>query len=197
MSRPVRKRSRLIFGVIALMALGPLAALVIGSNVADPEPVATTDAQTISGQADRLAPYDDTKRPVAHAQGTDIVDVVRSSATYETFSAALGSTEMADTLASIGPFTVFVPTEAAFGRSAAGSAATGSESAAALREMVRSHVVEGRVSATDLMQLDELTAINGNRITLATAGDIKANDATVVATEVADNGVIHVVDTVL
>ena len=192
------KKTRPLFYVLAVtMTLGPLAALVIGSQVADPEPVVDAGGDAASIEAEGLAAYDDTRRPVPHARGTDIVDVVRASGAYETFYAAVRSAGLADELATGGPYTVFVPTQDAFEREAARSGAASPGDGAALRELVRSHIVAGRVSATDLMREDALTALNGKSITLTARGDVRANGASVLTTQVAENGVIHVVDAVL
>lgn len=197
MKSPATKTPRLLYVLGATMALGPLAALTIGSHVADPEAVARANLDAAPAEVRGLAAHDGTRTPATYAQGTDIMDVVRGSATYEAFYDALRSAELAEKLAQGGPYTVFVPTREAFDQMIAQTASAGGESGEALRELVQSHIVAGRVSATDLMRQGTLTAINGKQLALATTGDVRVNNASVVATENAANGVVHVVDAIL
>jgi uncharacterized surface protein with fasciclin (FAS1) repeats len=59
-------------------------------------------------------------------------------------------------------------------------------------------VVAGEVKAADVVKLTEAGTVNGKEVTIATQGGVSINDAKVTATDIdADNGVIHVIDTVL
>jgi uncharacterized surface protein with fasciclin (FAS1) repeats len=59
------------------------------------------------------------------------------------------------------------------------------------------HVVPGKVMAADV-KAGKVKTVQGGEITVATAGGVKVDAANVVKTDiVADNGVIHVIDSVI
>ena len=67
-----------------------------------------------------------------------------------------------------------------------------------LRKVLEYHVVSGKIAAADLAQLKQATTTAGSDIKIDASNGVKVNDATVVTPDVAaDNGVIHVIDTVL
>ena len=91
-----------------------------------------------------------------------------------------------------GPFTLFAPTDAAFGQLAAGTleALTGDQ----IETILRYHVVADKIHATDLSD-DNLTTILGLDLTI---DGMMVNDATIIEADLgASNGIIHVIDRVL
>jgi uncharacterized surface protein with fasciclin (FAS1) repeats len=59
------------------------------------------------------------------------------------------------------------------------------------------HVVPGKVMAADV-KAGKVKTVQGSELTVATAGGVKVDNANVVKTDiVADNGVIHVIDSVV
>ncbi|MGB5744969.1 MAG: fasciclin domain-containing protein [Sedimenticolaceae bacterium] len=168
------------------MALGPLTALTMGDRFADKD---TTVVPMAANDSARGAPY----------AGTDksVMDIVQGAGTYEAFEAALTAADLESLLGGEGPYTVFLPTNEAFERLSASQSKRLETDPDGLRDLLEAHIVPGRLSITDLMGEGELRALNGNQIALGGQRGLKANHADVIVTEVADNGVVHVIDAVL
>lgn len=131
----------------------------------------------------------------------DIVEVAVEAGQFTTLAAALEAADLIDTLKGEGPFTVFAPTDDAFAALPEGTVASllQPENREQLIAILTYHVVPGKVTAADVVKLDEATTVNGAPVAITvTNGSVSVNDATVVAADVdASNGVIHVVDTVI
>ena len=131
-----------------------------------------------------------------------IVGVASDDARFSTLVTAVQEAELAGTLDSGGPFTVFAPTNAAFDKLPGGqlNALLQPENRDQLRSILTYHVVPGRVMAADIAgkQLQADT-VNGQKLPIdATGGSVTVGNATVVKTDItASNGVIHVVDSVI
>jgi uncharacterized surface protein with fasciclin (FAS1) repeats len=68
---------------------------------------------------------------------------------------------------------------------------------AALTKVLTYHVVPGKVMAKDV-KAGMVKTVQGSELTVATAGGVMVDGAKVTATDiVADNGVIHVIDSVV
>jgi uncharacterized surface protein with fasciclin (FAS1) repeats len=148
----------------------------------------------------------------ALAASANLVEAASASPQHRTLVAAVQAAGLVDTLAGSGPFTVFAPNDAAFGRLPAGTveALVRPENREALRTVLTYHVVAGRVSAADLVARIRqgngsatLTTVQGGTLTARLAGDkvtltdAAGGTATVVAADVAaSNGLIHVTDAV-
>jgi uncharacterized surface protein with fasciclin (FAS1) repeats len=135
----------------------------------------------------------------ADSPGT-IVEVA-SDAGFTTLVAAVQAADLVATLESDGPFTVFAPTDAAFAKLDPATLASLLQPAnkAQLAEILTYHVVAGKVSAADVVNLTSATTVQGKNIDISVAnGVVSINGATVTQTDVeASNGVIHIIDTVL
>lgn len=143
----------------------------------------------------------------------NIVENAVNSKDHTTLVAAVKAAGLVDTLMSKGPFTVFAPTNAAFGKLPAGTVETlvKPENKAMLTKILTYHVVSGRYTA---MQIAALAARHGGTATLKTVEgqnlrfrkhgngwmviDAKGGKSRItIANVMQSNGVIHVVDTVL
>lgn len=148
----------------------------------------------------------------ASAQKT-IVDIAVGSKDHTTLVAAVKAADLVTTLQSAGPFTVFAPTNAAFAKLPEGTVETllKPENKATLAKILTYHVVAGNFNAaavvkaiTDAKGSLSLTTVSGG-ILIASLKDGKViltdengGVATVIVTDLtADNGVIHVIDTVV
>lgn len=106
---------------------------------------------------------------VLSAQAKDIVDTAVAAGSFKTLATALTAAGLVDTLKGNGPFTVFAPKDEAFAK------------------IPKADVKAGQVKT-----------VQGSALTVTTAGGVKVNNAQVVKTDiVANNGVIHVIDTVV
>ena len=143
-----------------------------------------------------------------------IVQNAVNSADHTTLVAAVKAGGLVDTLSGPGPFTVFAPTNEAFGKLPAGTVDTlvKPENKAALVKILTYHVVAGRMTAADLSKLVAdgmgkamLKTVEGETLTLEAPKpgqleiiDAKGDKSMVTIPDVLQsNGVIHVVDTVL
>ena len=136
----------------------------------------------------------------------NIVENAVNSADHTTLVAAVQAAGLAETLSGPGPFTVFAPTNNAFGKLPAGTVESLVQPAqkAALTKILTYHVVPGKLSAADLSNGRTLTTVQGERLMVVKRGnmvhlrDAKGGEAMVTIADVNQrNGVIHVVDTVL
>ncbi len=137
------------------------------------------------------------------AAGT-IVDVAVDAGIFTTLVAAVDSAGLVETLSGEGPFTVFAPTDEAFVAALEELGLTAEELLAdteTLTSVLTYHVIAGEVDAATAISLDGQSAetVNGAVIDISVVdGNVMINDATVVTADVmADNGIIHIIDTVL
>ena len=135
------------------------------------------------------------------ARAADIVDTAVASGNFKTLAAALGAADLVGALKGDGPFTVFAPTDEAFAKLPVGTVETllQPETKAKLQAILKYHVVASQVPASKVVTLAGATTLNGQRIDIATnESGVKVDGANVLTTDIAcDNGLIHVIDTVL
>ena len=131
----------------------------------------------------------------------DIVDTAVSAGNFKTLTTALKAAGLVETLKGKGPFTVFAPTDGAFAKLPAGTVDSllKPENKQKLTAILTYHVVAGNIKAADVVKLTSAKTLNGESVTIKTAGGkVMINDATVVKADItATNGTIHVIDTVL
>jgi uncharacterized surface protein with fasciclin (FAS1) repeats len=130
-----------------------------------------------------------------------IAEVAAGNDDFTTLVAALQAAGLVDVLAGDGPYTVFAPTNEAFAALPPGTVENllKPENKDQLVAVLTYHVVPGTVYAADVTKLDSATTVQGDTIEIAaTMGQVKIDNATVVATDIeASNGVIHVIDSVI
>ncbi|MGZ8397295.1 MAG: fasciclin domain-containing protein [Rhodoplanes sp.] len=144
----------------------------------------------------------------------NIIQNAVNSKDHTTLVAAVKAAGLVDTLQGAGPFTVFAPTNAAFGKLPAGTVdnLVKPENKGKLTSILTYHVVPGRMTAAGLMKavkdgegMARLKTVQGEELTIKQAGpgkltitDAKGDSAAVTIADVLQsNGVIHVIDTVL
>jgi uncharacterized surface protein with fasciclin (FAS1) repeats len=130
----------------------------------------------------------------------DIVDTAVSAGQFQMLAAALEAAGLIDTLKGDGPFTVFAPTDEAFGKLPDGTVESllQPENIDQLVAVLTYHVVPGSVTAEQVVTLDEATTLNGQMVDISVGESVMVDDATVIATDImATNGVIHVIDSVI
>jgi uncharacterized surface protein with fasciclin (FAS1) repeats len=140
----------------------------------------------------------------ATASRADVVEEIKGWDEFSTFSEAIEATDLKDTLAGDGSFTVFAPTDDAFAQLPEGAVdeLMTPENRDELEALVRHHVVEGERLAPNAiperiepMEGGEITAtMSGGQLILSGGEDERAR---VVGDLPADNGVIHAIDSVL
>ena len=147
-----------------------------------------------------------------NAQKT-IVDVAVGNDDFSTLVTALKAADLVSALQGEGPFTVFAPTNAAFGKIDKNTLGTllKPENKKALANILTYHVVPSKLMASDVVAAlkknkgkVKVKGLNGQVLTVMSKDgkiwikDQKNNYSEIVATDVkASNGVIHVIDTVV
>nr|WP_247713426.1 fasciclin domain-containing protein [Qipengyuania polymorpha] len=183
---------------LALASAASLALAACGGEAE--EPVADDTAM-----ADQMA--NDT------AETGTIVEVAQGDSQFSTLVSAVTAAGLGETLSGEGPFTVFAPTNDAFGKiPEATLTELTTNDTETLGNILQYHVVEGNVDAATLTQAITDAGDSGYTINTVGGGTLTANvvdgnvvltdaaggTSTVTATDVAaSNGVIHVIDTVL
>jgi uncharacterized surface protein with fasciclin (FAS1) repeats len=133
----------------------------------------------------------------ATVQAKDIVDTAVAAGDFKTLAVALEKAGLIDTLKGKGPFTVFAPTDAAFAKVPKKDLDALLADKAKLTSVLTYHVVHGTVMAKDV-KAGKVKTVQGSDLTLSTSDGVKVDGANVVKTDiVADNGVIHVIDSVV
>ncbi len=130
-------------------------------------------------------------------QAKDIVDTAVAAGNFKTLATALGVAGLVDTLKGKGPFTVFAPTDEAFAKIPKADLDALLKDKAKLTAVLTYHVVAGKVMAADV-KAGKVKTVQGSELTVSTSGGVMVDKAKVIKTDiVADNGVIHVIDTVI
>ncbi|MDB4315118.1 fasciclin domain-containing protein [Cyclobacteriaceae bacterium] len=153
------------------------------------------------------------EHPSNKTASNTIVDVAVSNKDFSTLVAALKAADLVSALQGAGPFTVFAPTNDAFAKIDAETLASLLEkkNQKVLANILTYHVISGKLAAADVVAALEkgkgsvvLTALNGEAITVMQKDgkiwlkDSNDNYSEITATDVmADNGVIHVINTVV
>ncbi|MDD0813284.1 fasciclin domain-containing protein [Curvibacter sp. HBC28] len=131
------------------------------------------------------------------SQAADIVDTAISAGSFKTLVTAVQAAGLVDTLKGPGPFTVFAPTDEAFAKVPKAQLEALLKDKAALTKVLTYHVVPGKVMAKDIKP-GKVTTVQGSELTVSTMGGVKVDNANVVKADiVTDNGVIHVIDSVV
>ncbi len=134
---------------------------------------------------------------VSTAHAKDLVDTAIAAGNFNTLAAALQAADLVDTLKGTGPFTVFAPTDAAFAKIPKADLDALLADKAKLTAVLTYHVIPGVVMAKDV-KAGMVKTVQGSSLTVSTMGGVKVDDANVTAVDiVADNGVIHVIDSVV
>ncbi len=131
------------------------------------------------------------------AQAKDIVDTAVAAGNFKTLATALQAAGLVDTLKGKGPFTVFAPTDEAFAKVPKDQLDALLKDKAKLTAVLTYHVVPGTVMAKDV-KAGKVKTVQGSELTIGTTGGVTVDNAKVVKTDIkADNGVIHVIDSVV
>ncbi len=128
----------------------------------------------------------------------DIVDIAVSNDGFKTLVTAVQAANLVEALKSPGPFTVFAPNDDAFAKLPPGTITTLVQNIPQLTRILKYHVVSGKFKRADLAQLGTVTSLEGSSIKVNCENVFEVKNATVLAADIeADNGIIHVIDTVI
>lgn len=130
----------------------------------------------------------------------DVVKVAAGSPDHTTLVAAVKAGELLDALSNAGPFTVFAPTNAAFDQLPAGTVETllKPENKEKLVDVLQHHVAVAVYETERFQNGQVLGMVDGNNATITQKGnDWYIDDAKIVGSVRASNGIVHVIDKVV
>jgi uncharacterized surface protein with fasciclin (FAS1) repeats len=129
----------------------------------------------------------------------DIVDTAVAAGSFKILAKALAEADLVEALKEEGPFTVFAPTDEAFEKLPEGTLEALLKDKDKLTAILKYHVVAGKVTAKDVVKLEEAeTLLKDAKVKIDAKDGVKINGAKVVKADIdCTNGVIHVIDTVL
>ncbi len=138
------------------------------------------------------------------AAAANVVETAQSAGTFKTLLAAAQAAGLAETLATTDNITVFAPSDDAFAKLPAGTVETllKPENKDQLVAILTYHVLGRELASNQLPgRTIHVKPLNTDARMLQVTkadGKVTVNEATVVAADIsADNGIIHVIDTVL
>ena len=176
-------KSKLTFIALTILAMAC-------SKPAQETPATETETATLAGQS---GVQDDESQK-------NIVQTAVASPQHKTLVAALKAASYVDALTNAGPFTVFAPTDEAFGKLPAGTVEdlVKPENKDKLQNILEYHVYVGVIRESMIQGKMNLNQVNGKNVALTKDGDkLQVNGANVVATVQTSNGLIYVIDQVL
>jgi len=129
---------------------------------------------------------------------SNILKNADNAGTFTTLIAAVKAAGLTETLDGKGPYTVFAPNDAAFAKIPKASIDALLADVPRLKRLLTYHVVPGDVRTADVRKLKDMKTVEGQNLQIHANGGVKVNEANVIGADiVSDNGVIHVIDTVL
>jgi uncharacterized surface protein with fasciclin (FAS1) repeats len=185
---------------IALFSAAAFAALALTAAVVAPVSAQDKMKSEMSGEKTVMV------GGAAMFPSKNIIQNAVNSKDHTTLVAAVKAAGLVETLEGRGPFTVFAPTNTAFGKLPAGTvdSLVKPENKASLTKILTYHVVPGKLEASSLTDGKKLKTVEGEELTVKHQDgkvwivDAKGGTSMVTIANVnQSNGVIHVVDTVL
>jgi uncharacterized surface protein with fasciclin (FAS1) repeats len=178
---------------IAPFLLGTAAAFLL-SQCNKPASETAADAGDSAPAAGQSAVADDVSQK-------DIVKVAVGSPAHTTLVTAVKAAELVDVLSNAGPFTVFAPTNEAFGKLPKGTVENllKPENKDKLADILQYHVLIGGYPQERFSDGSTLGTASGGSVKISVKdGKVVINgSATIVGTVEASNGLVHVVDAVI
>lgn len=164
-----------------------------GNSAQEPAQESTETASASPAPAGQSAVQDEESQK-------NIVGVAVGSADHTTLVAAVKAAQLVDVLSNAGPFTVFAPTNAAFAALPEGTVDNllKPENIEKLQDILQYHVAVAVQKTEYLQNGQKLQVVNGGYVTITKEGEkVMINDANIVGSVPASNGIIYVIDKVL
>jgi transforming growth factor-beta-induced protein len=140
-------------------------------------------------------------RVIVPKKTNDIVDVAAAAGSFNTLVSAVQTADLVETLKGEGPYTVFAPSDEAFARLPKDTLRDllKPENKDALQAILTYHIVPSKFDANKVVRSHSARTVNGNSLGFRVKeGRVFVDDALVVKADIqADNGIIHVIDSVL
>ncbi len=187
------KQTTMKTGQFATLALVALLAACGGTTTEPTSAPANNDASAAATAIGQSNVMDDESQ-------RNVVQVAVASADHSTLVTAVKAADLVNALSNAGPFTVFAPTNAAFNALPAGTVEglLKPEKKDALADILQYHVAVGVYQPGSLQDGQKLGMVNGANVTIHVKdGQVMINDAKVLGTVTASNGLVCVIDKVL
>lgn len=162
------------------------------------QPASDTTVQTENPEEQK--PSGGQERVSDDVSAKDIVKVAVASKDHTTLVAALKQADLVTSLSNAGPFTVFAPTDEAFSKLPAGTVddLMKNENKEKLQTILQYHVTLSAMKIESFKDGQTLGMVDGTNATIHIKdGKTMINDAVIIASVSASNGMIHVIDKVL
>jgi transforming growth factor-beta-induced protein len=186
-----RNSSTLVYGIGALAVVAVVGGIFLFNGSG------TNSSSTSSSSTNSVVSSVDAMKK----EPKTVVDIALSDSKFTTLVTALKAAGLVETLQGSGPFTVFAPTNEAFAKLPAGTVENllKPENKAKLTEILTYHVVSGKVVSTQLTDKQVVPTLSGkNTVTVDLSSGVKINASKVISADnLAGNGVVHVIDSVL
>lgn len=132
------------------------------------------------------------------AMADDIIDVATHDGSLKTFLTAVKAADLTAKINGAGPVTIFAPNDAAFAKLPKEKLDALLKDKAALTALLSYHVVGAKITAADV-EAGKVKSLEGHDLKISVTDGVKVNDVAVVGGGdlKADNGEIHIIDTVL
>lgn len=127
-----------------------------------------------------------------------IIETAIADGTFKTLISAVNAAGLTERFSGPGPFTFFAPNDEAFAKLPKGTLEAMLKDIPKLKQVLNYHALAGKVGAIDVKKLTTAKTLQGQDVAVTSNNGVKVNDAKVIQTDIAcENGVIHVIDTVL
>ncbi|MBV6479524.1 MAG: hypothetical protein HGGPFJEG_02298 [Ignavibacteria bacterium] len=130
----------------------------------------------------------------------DVVDIAIGSKDHTTLVTAVKAADLVTSLKNAGPFTVFAPVNAAFDKLPKGTVddLLKPENKSKLTNILYHHVIVGVMKEDMLQDGSDVTMFDGKTVKISKKdGATYIDDAKIVASVAASNGIVHVIDAVI
>ncbi len=138
---------------------------------------------------------------VTKVPAVNLVETAAAHGSFTVLGKAIVAADMTDVLRGTGPYTVFAPTDEAFGKLPGGTLENWlkPENKAELISVLKYHVLPGRASSVEVAAMARPRMMQGQSTNIVRDGDKLSIDGANVVVEdiVSSNGVIHAIDAVL
>jgi transforming growth factor-beta-induced protein len=130
----------------------------------------------------------------------NLIETIAKDDKFSTFSRLMGTSKANEIFSADGDFTVFAPTNDAFGKipDAKMNALLNETDQAGLRALLSYHVLPGIFTAANISGLKSTPTVTGVEVTFSDTNGLKVNGSGVQARNIqARDGIVHAIDTVL
>lgn len=125
----------------------------------------------------------------------NIAQKVKKDKHLKKLRTALEKADLEYVLEEKGPYTVFAPTDKAFGKMSEKDLSELLGNKKKLEEVLKYHIIQGKYSSQDILNMKDAKTMSGKKIKISTKDGVKVNDSKVTEADIeSSNGIIHFID---